>query len=63
MLIDGWGGRIRTYDGGIKTRCLTTWLHPIASRNVNRARQKSKQVGVGPAGQLPASFYSPHPLQ
>lgn len=24
----GWGGRIRTYDGGIKNRCLTAWLRP-----------------------------------
>ena len=24
----GWGGRIRTYDGGTKNRCLTAWLRP-----------------------------------
>ena len=24
----GWGGRIRTYDPGTKTRCLTAWLRP-----------------------------------
>src|SRR5207344_1726512 len=26
---DGWGARIRTWDRGTKTRCLTTWLRPI----------------------------------
>ena len=25
----GWGARIRTWDRGTKTRCLTTWLRPI----------------------------------
>src|SRR6266545_1128975 len=25
-----WGARIRTWDRGTKTRCLTTWLHPTA---------------------------------
>ena len=25
---DGWGARIRTWDRGTKTRCLTTWLRP-----------------------------------
>src|SRR5919204_6117427 len=24
-----WGARIRTWDRGTKTRCLTTWLRPI----------------------------------
>ena len=24
----GWGGRIRTYDHGTRTRCLTAWLRP-----------------------------------
>ena len=24
----GWGARIRTWDHGTKTRCLTTWLRP-----------------------------------
>ena len=27
---DGWGARIRTWDRGTKTRCLTTWLRPRA---------------------------------
>ena len=27
-LIIGWGTRIRTWDGGIKIRCLTAWLYP-----------------------------------
>ncbi len=25
---DGWGARDRTWDRGIKTRCLTAWLRP-----------------------------------
>src|SRR5207248_3324513 len=25
-----WGARIRTWDRGTKTRCLTSWLRPIA---------------------------------
>ena len=29
---DGWGARIRTWDRGTKTRCLTTWLRPTAAR-------------------------------
>src|SRR5204863_8608807 len=29
-LKDGWGARIRTWDRGTKTRCLTTWLRPTA---------------------------------
>ena len=27
-----WGARIRTWDRGTKTRCLTTWLRPIGRR-------------------------------
>jgi hypothetical protein len=26
-----WGARIRTWDRGTKTRCLTTWLRPITA--------------------------------
>ena len=26
-----WGGRIRTCDHGIKTRCLTAWLRPTSA--------------------------------
>ena len=26
--VDGWGARIRTWDRGTKTRCLTAWLRP-----------------------------------
>src|SRR5262245_35409931 len=26
----GWGARIRTWDHGTKTRCLTAWLRPRA---------------------------------
>jgi len=25
---NGWGGRIRTLDGGTKNHCLTAWLRP-----------------------------------
>jgi hypothetical protein len=28
----GWGARIRTWDRGTKTRCLTTWLRPTECR-------------------------------
>ena len=28
---DGWGARIRTWDRGTKTRCLTTWLRPTVN--------------------------------
>ena len=31
---DGWGARIRTWDRGTKTRCLTTWLRPRDRRQV-----------------------------
>src|SRR5262249_12915129 len=27
-----WGARIRTWDRGTKTRCLTSWLRPIKSK-------------------------------
>src|SRR3954452_12700703 len=27
----GWGARIRTWDRGTKTRCLTAWLRPTAA--------------------------------
>src|SRR5207237_930998 len=30
-LVYGWGARIRTWDRGTKTRCLTTWLRPNES--------------------------------
>src|SRR2546430_17287972 len=29
---NGWGARIRTWDRGTKTRCLTTWLRPTTVR-------------------------------
>ena len=34
---DGWGARIRTWDRGTKTRCLTTWLRPTERDPVSRA--------------------------
>ncbi len=30
--LNGWGARIRTWDRGTKTRCLTAWLRPTAGR-------------------------------
>ena len=30
---NGWGARIRTWDRGTKTRCLTTWLRPSATKS------------------------------
>lgn len=32
--VHGWGGWIRTSDGGSKVRCLAAWLHPILN-NLN----------------------------
>ena len=29
--VDDWAARIRTWDRGTKTRCLTTWLRPITA--------------------------------
>src|SRR6187549_1061346 len=37
-LNDGWGARIRTWDHGTKTRCLTTWPRPTAGTAVYPAR-------------------------
>ncbi len=31
---DGWGARIRTWDGGSKVRCLTTWPRPSGGQCV-----------------------------
>ena len=36
---DGWGARIRTWDHGTKTRCLTTWPRPSASGVRSLARR------------------------
>lgn len=37
----GWGARIRTWDGGTKTRCLTAWLRP------NRADRLARHAQAG----------------
>ena len=37
----GWGGRIRTCDHGIKTRCLTAWLRPNAQQMFYIARARA----------------------
>ena len=34
VIIGGWGARIRTWDRGTKTRCLTTWLRPTSRVSV-----------------------------
>ena len=32
--LDGWGARIRTWDRGTKTRCLTAWLRPTGAASI-----------------------------
>ena len=49
LLKYGWGARIRTWDHGTKTRCLTTWLRP------NDGREGIVQTSAdGRAPQLPS---------
>src|SRR4026208_1648082 len=36
-----WGARIRTWDRGTKTRCLTTWLRPPAAGVPPNARAQA----------------------
>ena len=55
----GWGARIRTWDHGTKTRCLTAWPRPSESgRRVYpdaRSRPRpSARVSAGRAGAPPA---------
>ena len=47
----GWGARIRTWDHGTKTRCLTTWPRPSESgRRVYPAARSTREVSGGRAG-------------
>src|SRR5439155_5837304 len=50
--VNGWGARIRTWDRGTKTRCLTTWLRPTVAeyRNHNdRHRKDAAALGCAPS--------------
>ena len=46
----GWGARIRTWDHGTKTRCLTTWPRPRAGTAVYPDRQSGQPGGSVSAG-------------
>src|SRR6476646_9091637 len=35
-----WGARIRTWDRGTKTRCLTTWPRPMAVPSLGASRSR-----------------------
>ena len=50
---DGWGARIRTWDRGTKTRCLTTWLRP-SERIVSPS---AAPRGSGEAGTAAGAVY------
>ena len=44
---DGWGARIRTWDRGTKTRCLTAWLRPTAGEyrlRLARSREAGRRA-------------------
>src|SRR5436305_3708488 len=47
----GWGARIRTWDRGTKTRCLTTWLRPTAFEYRNRNDEAPRCAPDGRAGE------------
>src|SRR4029079_14781308 len=49
-LNDGWGARIRTWDHGTKTRCLTTWPRPTAGTAVYPARSPDPSAPVEEQG-------------
>ena len=54
----GWGARIRTWDHGTKTRCLTTWPRPSESgRRVypDTRSHRAGRVSAGRGGALPAT--------
>src|SRR6266446_2069836 len=68
--MNGWGARIRTWDRGTKTRCLTTWLRPTALEYRNRneetdgaiqtlAPAKPAQAPGGIASDAAALGYAP----
>ena len=41
----GWGARIRTWDHGTKTRCLTTWPRPTARADILAAVAEQEDEG------------------
>src|SRR5204862_91174 len=49
--VNGWGARIRTWDRGTKTRCLTTWLRPTAFEYRNRKKEAPRCAPDGRAGE------------
>src|SRR3954451_14447546 len=50
----GWGARIRTWDGGTKTRCLTAWLRPKASGRAGGESGRAVIAMIGRTGNNPA---------
>src|SRR5438445_10466545 len=64
----GWGARIRTWDRGTKTRCLTTWLRPITDiqsgsspQNGGRGGEATTALTVGAASGASALGYAASP--
>ena len=52
-VFDGWGARIRTWDHGTKTRCLTTWPRPRARDGQStpcRRRHAGARASAGRGG-------------
>src|SRR5579871_437281 len=45
--ISGWGARIRTWDHGTKTRCLTAWLRPRARAILPALEQEKAERDEG----------------
>ena len=59
----GWGARIRTWDHGTKTRCLTTWPRPRELRvetECPASRASLPFRGNGRAGQRPSTVRVSH---
>ena len=53
---DGWGARIRTWDHGTKTRCLTTWPRPIeAGCHLAMAGERSRRSATARATVMSAT--------
>src|ERR1051325_4037582 len=44
----GGGARIRTWDHGTKTRCLTAWPRPNAGRQERQGRYDARRTGGNP---------------
>src|SRR5439155_10560171 len=60
--ISGWGARIRTWDRGTKTRCLTTWLRPNACRLILAERASPECAAVAPPPKGGAAALRPRQL-